>query len=133
MYAFIFYTHSGVRYLVLLAAIAAIAYYLFGLATKREFDKPARIVGAAFTGLLDLQLVAGAVLWLYTPTYTQLWGHIVMMLAAITVAHVILGKNKRSESPSHGMGLAGVIVPLILIVGGIMAIGRPIYGTTPVG
>ena len=127
---FVFYTHSGVRYLVLLAAIAAIAYHLFGLATKREFDKPSRILGATFTGLLDLQLVFGALLWLMMPSYPMLWGHIAMMLAAITVAHVVLGRNKRSESPSHVTALVGVIVTLILIIGGIMAIGRPIYGTT---
>ena len=52
-----------------------------------------------------------------------------MMLAAVSVAHVANIVNKRRESKSYGVALGGVVVSLILVIGGIMAIGRPIFGS----
>ena len=52
----VFYMHSGIRYLVLLVALAALAYLLFGLATKRDFDKLAGALTGAYVGLMDLQV-----------------------------------------------------------------------------
>ena len=132
MMPMVFYTHSGVRYLVLLAAIAAIAYLVVGMLRGTPFDKPAKILAAAYVGLLDLQVITGIALYLMIPNYPQLLGHIVMMLGAVSVGHVANVMNKRREEPSWGVALAGVVVSLILIVGGIMAIGRPIYGTSAI-
>ena len=125
-----FYTHSGVRYLVLIAAAAAIVYLLVGLLRGGQFDKLAKILTAAYVGLLDLQVGLGVVLYLLIPSYPQLLGHVVMALAAVTVAHVANIMNKRRDEPSLGIALAGVVISLILIVGGIWAIGREILGTS---
>jgi len=38
--------------------------------------------------------------------------------------------NKRRDEPCLGIALAGVVISLILIVGGIWAIGREILGTS---
>ena len=84
----VFYAHSGVRYLVLLAAIAAVSYLLFGMVTKRDFDKLARALTGAYVGLMDVQVLTGILLYLLVPSYPQLMGHVVMMLAAVTVGHV---------------------------------------------
>ena len=127
--AFVFYAHSGVRYLVLLAAFATLAYLLAGMVRGVEFNKLARILTGAYTGFLDLQVLLGVVLWLLLPSYPALIGHVVTMLAAATAAHMGSVLNKRRETPSWGVALAGVTISLILIVGGIMAIGRPLFGT----
>ena len=127
--AFVFYAHSGLRYLVLLAAFAALAYLLAGLVRGIEFNKLARILTGAYTGFLDLQVLLGVVLWLLVPSYPALIGHIVMMLAAATAAHMGSVLNKRRETPNWSAALAGVTISLILIVGGIMAIGRPLFGS----
>lgn len=129
MIGIVFYAHSGIRYLVLLAAIAALVYLAYGMATGRPFDKLAGILSAAYVGLMDVQVLTGVLLYLLIPSYPQLLGHVVMMLAAVSVAHVANIMNKRRESKSFGVALGGVIVSLILIVGGIMAIGRPIFGS----
>jgi uncharacterized membrane protein YvlD (DUF360 family) len=126
----VFYTHSGVRYLVLIAAAAAVVYLLVGMFRGGQYDKVAKILTAAYIGLLDLQVIAGVILYLLIPSYPQLLGHVVMALAAVTVAHVANIMNKRRDEPSLGIALAGVVISLILIAGGIMAIGRPIIGTS---
>lgn len=130
MIGILFYAHSGIRYLVLLAAIAAVAYLAYGVATGRPFDKLAGALAGAYVGLMDLQVLTGVLLYLLIPSYPQLLGHVVMMLAAVTVAHVANVMNKRREAKSFGVALGGVVVSLILVVLGIMAIGRPIFGSS---
>lgn len=125
----VFYTHSGIRYLVLLVALAATAYLLYGMALRRPFDKLATVLSAAYVGLLDLQVLTGVVLYLLIPSYPALLGHVVMMLAAVTVAHVVNIMNKRREEKSYALAFAGVVGSLLLVVGGIMAIGRAIVGS----
>ncbi len=132
MMPMVFYTHSGVRYLVLLAAIAAVVYLLVGMFRGGPFDKLAKILTGAYVGMLDVQVLTGIVLYLMIPSYPQLMGHVVMMLAAVSVGHGANIVNKRRDEPSWGVALGGVVVSLILIVGGIMAIGRPIFGTSAI-
>ncbi len=124
-----FYAHSGIRYLVLLVAVAALAYLLFGLATRRDFDKLAGALTGAYLGLLDLQVLIGVVLYLLFPSRPALIGHAIMMLAAVTVGHVANIMNKRREQKSYGVAFGGVAVSLLLVGGGIMAIGRAIIGS----
>ncbi len=125
----LFNAHSGIRYLVLLAAVAALAYLLYGLATRRDFDKLAGALTGAYVGLLDLQVLVGVVLYLLFPNRPALMGHAVMMLAAVTVGHVANIMNKRREQKSYGVAFGGVAVSLLLVVGGIMAIGRAVIGS----
>ncbi|WNG38940.1 hypothetical protein F0U60_39040 [Archangium minus] len=130
----LFYAHSGLRYLVLLMGVIAIAYFAFGLATKRPVDKSVRIIGSSFAGLLDTQVLLGIVLlgagW---PFYPALWGHIVMMLAAAVLAHVMLVVNRKRPNPGYLLPLIGVGGAFVLIIGGILAIARSPLGTTSLG
>ncbi len=132
MMPMVFYTHSGVRYLVLLAAILALAYLLVGMFRGEQVDKLAKILTGAYVGLLDVQVLTGIVLFLLTQSSPQLLGHVVMMLAAVSVGHAANIMNKRRDEPSWGIALTGVALSLILIIGGIMAIGRPIFGTSAI-
>jgi hypothetical protein len=125
----VFYMHSGIRYLVLLAALAALAYLVYGMATRRPFDKLAGALSGAYVGLMDVQVLTGILLYLLVPSYPMLLGHVVMMLAAVSVAHVVNIMNKRREEKSFAVAFIGVALSLLLIVGGIMAIGRPIFGS----
>jgi hypothetical protein len=130
----LFYAHSGLRYLVLLMGLVAVAYFAYGLATKRPVDKSVRILGSSFVGFLDLQIVLGILLlgvgW---PFYPALWGHLVMMLLAAGLAHALLVVNRRRPNPGYLLPLIAVAGALLLIAGGILAIGRSLVGTTPIG
>lgn len=123
--------HSGFRYLVLLTGIAVVLYAAYGVATKRPYDKQMRILSAAFTGTIDLTVLLGfANLFFGIGFYPQLGGHIVMMLLAAILAHVIHGVMKRrpEEQKTFAPHAVGAIVVLVCVVGGILAIGRPIVG-----
>lgn len=129
----IFYAHSGLRFLVLLLGVAALAYYAYGMATGRPFDRTASLLRVAWVASVDLQVVLGLVLVLLGIWYPMLAGHLVLMLAALVVAHVTSVMARRSALTdavrSHRLMLIGVVLALLLIVGGIMAIGRPLLGT----
>ncbi|XXF79898.1 hypothetical protein P2318_09170 [Myxococcaceae bacterium GXIMD 01537] len=127
---FLFHAHSGLRYLVLLVGVAAIVYFAVGLATKRPVTKAVRILGSAYAGLLDLQVLLGIVLVAMGRYYPQLIGHIVMMLLAAGVAHGLLVANRRRPQPGYLLPLLAVAISLALIAGGIMAIGRSLLGGT---
>jgi heme A synthase len=127
----LFFAHSGLRFLVLLAGFAALGYFAYAVATKSGNERTARILGASFSGLLDLQVVIGLVMVALGLFYSALIGHLFMMIGAVAVSHgsMVLAKNTPDRSRAMGIRLLGVVVALLLIVGGIMAIGRSVLGT----
>lgn len=127
---FLFQAHSGLRYLVLLAGLVALAYFVSGLAMKRPVGKGVRVLGAIFTGLLDLQALLGLIMVAMGRFYPQLIGHIVMMVLAVAETHVLLVINRKRPSPGYVLPLIAVLVALALIAGGIMAIGRGVLSHT---
>jgi hypothetical protein len=130
----LFHAHSGLRFLVLLAALAALAYFAFGLATRRPVGRAVRAFGSTFVGLLDLQILLGVALALSGRWYPALIGHLVMMLLAAIAAHVLLVINRRRARPGFALPFAAIGVALALIIGGIYAIpGRGPFTVTGVG
>jgi len=124
------HAHSGFRYLVLLTGLLVIGYAAFGLATGKPYDKRMRVLAALFNGSLDLTALLG-VAHLFTGTfYPQLGGHIVTMVLALVVAHVVSAVMKRRPPEARTLAphLVGAMVVLGLIAVGIAAIGRPIIG-----
>jgi hypothetical protein len=122
--------HSGFRYLVLLMAIVVIAYAVYGMATGRPYDTRMRALSAIFTGVLDLTVLLGFANIFTGMFYPQLGGHIVMMVLATAVAHVIHGVMKRrpDDARTYAPHVVGTVIVLGMVVAGIMAIGRPVIG-----
>jgi len=127
----LFFAHSGLRFLVLLAGFAALAYFAYAVATRRGDERTARILGASFAGLLDLQVVLGLIMVALGLFYGAMIGHIFMMIAAVAVVHGGLVMARTSPDPRRGMAirLMAVLVSLVLVFGGIMAIGRSVFGS----
>lgn len=124
----LFHAHSGLRYLVLLAGVLALAYSLVSAIRGQAWDRRGRIFLSIFVGVVDLQVVTGLILVFVRAFYPMLWGHIVMMVLAAAAAHVASALNKRRppERQSHWLAVAGVGLAFVFIIGGIIAIGRPI-------
>lgn len=123
--------HSGFRYLVLLGGLLVIGYATYGVMMKIQYDRTMRILGVAFTGLIDLTVVLGlANLFWGGGFYPRLSGHIVMMILAAIVAHVVSAVMKRRppEERTFAPHIVGTLIVLGMIAGGIVAIGRPIVG-----
>ena len=135
MRGMLFYAHSGIRYLVMLAGLVAVVWLGRATFQGRPYDRTSKVVMSVFTGLLDLQILIGLLLLAVIPFYGMLAGHLVMMFAAAFVAHgvVIANRNRPPEKQSNGLLLAGVVGTLLLVVAGIMAIGRPIFGSSTLG
>ena len=132
----LYMAHSGLRYLVLLVAVVALLACIHGIATGR----PLRALGgltAGFAGLLDLQILLGLGLVIGGIFYGALMGHLVMMALAAIVVHVASVRAKRAanERQATMTRLIGIALALVLIIGGIMSIGRSLFGSaaaTPV-
>ena len=124
MLTFLYHAHSGLRYLVLLAGLAAAVLLAMGLFSRRPFGNPARAAHAAFNGLMDLQLLLGIVMVAMGRFYPSLIGHMVMMVLAVAASHAtsVLARKAPDARRAYSLGLMGVVVALALIVGGIMAI-----------
>jgi hypothetical protein len=122
------HAHSGLRYLVLLAGLASFLYSIIAAVTARPWDRGGRVLLTTFIGLLDLQVLLGLVLVFIWPFYPALWGHIVMMVLAAAAAHFtgIMNRRRPPEHRRHLTAALGVAGAVILVVGGITAIGRPI-------
>lgn len=122
----LYMAHSGIRFLVLLAALVALLVLGRGLASGALYTRNARIAAASFVGLLNLQGVLGVAMVIMGRWYPAVMGHMVMMVLAIAVAQTLTSWGKRSVDPkrAYTLSLAGVAVALLLILGGIMAIGR---------
>lgn len=127
MQTMLFQAHSGLRYLVLAAAVVALVFVV-GQRYAGGLERARRISTTAFVGILDLQVLLGIVLLFTRPFYGQLIGHIVMMVLALVTAHLYSAKLKRTTDPGQAfsIGLLGVVLTLVFVVGGIMAIGRSV-------
>lgn len=120
--------HSGLRYLVLLAGIAALVGFAVQLAKKAPWNKTSRILNSSFTGFLDLQALIGLVLFFSGNWAAQTAGHLALMILAVVNIHAFsVANKKRNDGPSPLLGLIGVSLTLLLIFAGILAIGRPIF------
>jgi hypothetical protein len=123
----IFHAHSGLRYLVLLAAVVAFLYSLVAAVTDRPWDRGGRVLLLGFIGFLDLQVLLGLILVFTWPFYPALWGHIVLMVLAAGAAHftsiLVRRRPERSRHLTVALGVAGATV---LMMAGITAIGRSV-------
>jgi hypothetical protein len=111
-------------------ALVVIGYAAYGMATGRPYDTRMRALSAIFTGVVDLTILSGFTLIFTGIFYPQLGGHIVMMVLAAAVAHVVHGVMKRrpDDERTYAPHLVGTLVVLGMVITGIMAIGRPIVG-----
>lgn len=125
--------HSGLRFLVLLFGALNVIVLGLALAQGKPFVKLHRILGASFAGALHLQVLLGLSLVAMGTWYPALIGHLVMMLLAATVAQAAMTINRKRPTPGLQLPLIGVVVSLLCIVGGVMAIGRPLFAMTVAG
>jgi hypothetical protein len=126
----LFFAHSGLRYLVLLAGVVALVYLAYAALGRKPDGKGGRVVMSAFVGLLDLQILLGILLVALGDFYPALVGHIITMVVAALVAHGSAVYAKRSGGGrADQIRLAGVVITLVLIAVGIHAIGRAVFGT----
>ena len=125
--------HSGWRYLVLLGTFVTLAYFIYALVTSAD-SKRDKLVATVWAILVDIQVTLGLilfVLYIFDDAHEikgQQIGHLFTMLLLVPpVVHFYSIYSKRNPNADlkrlRTIGIAAPIVALILIVGGILALG----------
>lgn len=128
----LYHAHSGVRYLVLLAGFAVLAYTVYALLTRRPYDQLMRRLGGAFAGLVHLQVLLGIGVLFTGRFYPALGGHIVLMVFAAVAAQTVPSVMRRRPMEERTLfpHLIGTLAALALIAAGILAIpGGQVFGS----
>ena len=136
MHSFLYSLHSHTRWLVLIAAVAALVIPLINSGNGKSSKMP----GLAFMILCDIQLLAGLLLYfVYSPfgvqAFSEGMGHVMqnasirkiavehftMMIAAIVLVHIGYSKIKKADSASSVKRSSLIFfgIALILILAGI--------------
>ncbi len=108
MYNFLLHAHSGLRYLVLLAAIVVIVKSIIGWLGNTPYTKFDKIIAPAYVGLMHLQLLIGLLLYfVFSPFVTYQMGdkvsrywsveHIALMIIAVVAAQIGRSISKKSS------------------------------------
>ena len=121
-----YYAHSGLRYLILLAGIAAVFALARGLSGTRPYDKAARVTTAIYTGTMHLQVLGGILLVVLGRWYPAVMGHLTLNLLAVVVATVAgaWARREADQAKAYKLAFGGVLVSLLLLAAGIASIGR---------
>lgn len=128
---FLLHLHSGLRYLLYLAALAVIAYGLWGWLRKRPVDKKLRMMMFALVGLIDLQILVGLALAMSRRyTLNALVAHVFLAIGAAAAAHVVNAVMRRrpQEEKTHAPYVVGAAIVLVILAGTVLVLGRPLVG-----
>jgi uncharacterized membrane protein YfcA len=125
--------HSWLRYVVFLLGIAGFAYALWGWLKHRPYQKRMWDLAAYFTASLYVQIVLGFLVVFSTTNrfFDRTLGlHMVLTMVAAVVAHMTYSANRRRarEDRKYAIHVWGIGLGLLLVVLGILVIGRPLVG-----
>jgi len=127
----LFHLHSGLRYLVLLAGLAVVAYALWGTATKRPHDATMKKLAITFRSFMDVTLFSGIVMVTVGYNFDANAGlHVVLMMLATVVSHIVpavMRKRKQEQRTLLPYAVATAIV-LGMVIVGTLSLGRPALG-----
>ena len=117
--------HAGLPYLIILSGLATILYAVRGVITKQPHDKTMKNLAITFRSLMDLTLFSGLVVVMTGfGFYNDLGVHVIMMLLATIVSHVVPAvMRKRPQEERTLMPYAvGTAISLGLLAAGVAAI-----------
>lgn len=149
LYTLFVTVHSVVRWVVLIAGVAAAAMALAGWLGKRPWTKRDDQVGLIFTISMDVQLLVGLILYVFLSPLTQVAfqnfsgamqdgvlrffaiEHIFTMVIAVVLAHVGRAMSRRAaEAKKHQRAALWYGLSVLALLAGIpwpfLGHGRPL-------
>ncbi len=151
LYSTVLFLHSWLRWGVVVFGVLTLARALTGWLRGRDWTRSDRRLQLLFVSAFDLQLLLGLTLYTVlsplTPRSMEAFRasmsvsflrfftveHPVMMLLALTAAHVASALSRRAGSPRtrHRVWAVGLLVTLLLVALGIpwpgLSHGRPLF------
>jgi hypothetical protein len=124
--------HSGVRWLIVGVAVLSIVWYALVAARRASNERVDRILMLVFSIAIDIQAVLGLIHLLEMLGVPGLVGwtqiaHLVIMLGAIALTHMVSARWKKAEAPvrarNYLLGMLGtlalVFIAVTLLPGGL--------------
>jgi hypothetical protein len=117
----LFYTHSGVRWLVVLLTLVAFIWLTYGMATRKPFDKRTQVIVSVWSGFVGLQWILGILVFLVLGGFDlgYRWEHATIMTIALGVAHAYVPLKKRADNVRYQGIMASIMVVMILVFIGV--------------
>lgn len=116
MYTFLLYTHSWVRWIVMILMVLAVFKSLIGLFSGGTYQKLDNVLAASFVGTMHLQLLMGLILYFFVSPLVgearamgygsamkepdlRFWAieHLALMVLAVILAQAGRSISKKSE------------------------------------
>ncbi|MFW5748673.1 MAG: hypothetical protein ACOCYT_03580 [Chloroflexota bacterium] len=116
---FIYETHSGIRWLVVLLTLIAFVWLLVNMLQAQPYTRRTHQIMVAWSSLIGVQWLIGIVLLLILGQYTRYqWEHTFAMTAALLGAHLYIPFKKRPDLLRYQAGLAVIAsVSVIVLLG----------------
>jgi hypothetical protein len=144
MYTALLIVHSWLRWVVLVAGLIAVVRAFGGWSSGRSWTASDNRLGAIFTGIVDLQLLIGLVLYVWLSPFTReafgdfgaamrnptlrFWAveHAVGMLLAVALLHIGRVRIRKADAASrHRIAAIFFALALVLILFSIPWPGMP--------
>ena len=129
MDTFLRYAHSGLRWVVVAALIAALLYMLYGWLGRRPWDRRGQILLSVFSGLVGLQWIVGLVFLVVWGSQTgfgvrHYWEHLFAQTLALAAAHLhyMWRRREMADVVRYRSNFLAVLGTFGLIFVGILAL-----------
>jgi hypothetical protein len=138
MYLALLHTHNVTRWVVLVAALVAIAWALQARLSGGAFEKRHRIANLVFVSIMDLQLLLGFALYFVSPLVQAglanmsaamadaamrffVVEHATYMIVAVVLAHVgsVMVRRAKGDAGKHGRAILWFGLSLVVVLAGI--------------
>ena len=121
---FLLMIHSILRWVIVLAAFAAIIKFGFGAFGSGVFKPMDRGLSSGFSGLMDLQVLLGLIYFLWTGFALSFWPgyrfeHLAVMLVAAAVAHLPARWKNAPDKLRFRNALFAVLFALFFVYAGV--------------
>ncbi|MBI3242237.1 MAG: hypothetical protein HYZ49_08090 [Chloroflexi bacterium] len=126
---FLLVLHSLVRWLILIAALAAVIRFLAGWRRAARFDRLDNGLAAVFSGMMDLQVALGLIYMFWTgfagagfaPYRIQ---HAITMIFAAIAAHLPSRWKKEIDTIRYRNSLFAVLGAIVIIIVGLAPLSQ---------
>lgn len=133
LYSVLLPIHNILRWVVVIAAVVAIAGSWLGVLQKKEWTKGDRLRGVGFVAAMDVQLLVGMILYFTSPLIQQgfedfgaamkeagiryfLVEHIFLMVIAVALAHVGSVMAKKADTDSAKFKRAAIFFTISFVL-----------------
>lgn len=117
----LFYSHSGVRWLVVAMTLVALAWLILLAVRSSAYTKTANTIMRIWSTLVGIQWALGVVLFIALGVFDSAhrWEHAVTLTIALVTAHIHYMLKKRPDRVRIIGGLVSVLVTLALVYVGV--------------